>query len=78
MKFTWQKVFAFLGIIALGIIGLIIADQYDFLGGRTDESINIGTGSVEKIDQPFQLKKTEQLPDNTTVKRPLDGKRSNI
>lgn len=49
MKFTWQKVIMFIGIIGLGLIGLMVADQYDFIGGRDDSKITIGDGTPDPL-----------------------------
>ncbi len=35
----------FVCIIGTGLIGLMVADQLDFLGGRTSPSIGIGAGT---------------------------------
>lgn len=48
---TWKKVVLFLGIIGLGILGLVIADQYDFMGGRSadGETAVIGNGVPDPL-----------------------------
>ena len=46
---TWRKVGIFLGIIGLGIIGLIIADQHDFMTGRSSTQTAIGNGVPDPL-----------------------------
>lgn len=46
---TWRKVILFLIIIGFGIMGLIFADQQDFLHGRKDEITSIGDGIADPL-----------------------------
>lgn len=47
---TWRKVIIFVGIIGLGIIGIMVADQQDFLAGRTSaEDTTIGNGVADPL-----------------------------
>ncbi len=46
----FKKVIIFLGIIGLGLVGLVVADQQDFLSGRTsDENKTIGNGIADPL-----------------------------
>lgn len=46
---TWRKLVLFFGIIGLGIIGLMVADQYDFLTGRNSPATTIGNGTADPL-----------------------------
>jgi hypothetical protein len=59
MKFTWQKVIVFVGIIGLGLIGLMVADQYDFIGGRKNSEITIGDGTADPLVTNTDLNQKE-------------------
>lgn len=39
----------FLAIIGVGIIGLVVADHYDFIGGRKNDEITIGNGVPDPL-----------------------------
>ncbi len=49
MKFTLQKIILFFGIIFLGIMGLMIADQHDFRTGRKSTVTGIGNGTPDPL-----------------------------
>ena len=63
---TWRKVIVFLIIIGAGIFGIILADEHDFLSGRTEPQTVIGNGvadplvngNVPKIIQGSKVKTT--------------------
>jgi hypothetical protein len=46
---TWRKLGLFIGIIGLGIVGLVIADQQDFLNGRANTQTSIGDGIPDPL-----------------------------
>ncbi len=46
---TWRKLILFFGIIGLGIVGLMVADQYDFLAGRNSPATTIGNGTADPL-----------------------------
>ncbi len=52
---TWRKVALFIGIIGLGIIGLVIADQQDFLSGRANSGSIIGNGEPDPLAEEADL-----------------------
>lgn len=54
---TIKRIIFFFGILFLGIIGLVIADQIDFTKGRRGASV-IGNG----ISDPLIDKKDQELP----------------
>ena len=67
---TWKKIVLFAGIIGLGIIGLIIADQQDYLSGRTNSQTAIGNGTADPLAESAELipaKKIESVPVKKTV-----------
>jgi hypothetical protein len=49
MKFTLKKIIIFFSIIGLGIIGLMVADQYNFLNGRKEVVTTIGNGTPDPL-----------------------------
>lgn len=49
MNSTIKKIILFLGIILIGIIGLMVADQHDFLQGRTETQNTIGNGVADPL-----------------------------
>jgi hypothetical protein len=49
MNPTIKKIILFLGIILIGIIGLMVADQHDFLQGRTETQNTIGNGVPDPL-----------------------------
>lgn len=55
MNFLFRTIITFLAIITIGLIGLMIADQQDFLAGRTQTQTVIGTGGGP-IENPLSLK----------------------
>ncbi|HQV65137.1 MAG TPA: hypothetical protein PKZ56_02820 [Candidatus Paceibacterota bacterium] len=52
---TWRKVALFLGIIGLGIMGLVFADQQDFLSGRANSQSAIGNGEADPLAEDANL-----------------------
>lgn len=68
---TIKRVVLFLGIIGLGIIGLIIADQQDYLSGRTDGQASIGNGEADPLVKDVQLVPSKK---NTAPPTNIDGK----
>lgn len=46
---TWRKLILFFGIIGLGIVGLMVADQHDFLTGRKETITAIGDGTPDPL-----------------------------
>ncbi len=56
MIFTLRNIAIFLGIIGLGILGLVVADQTDFIDGRNDTQQVIGVGNSEPVINPLRLK----------------------
>jgi hypothetical protein len=54
--FTLRNIILFLGIIGLGIVGLVIADQADFINGRQNTQQVIGVGTSATIENPLRLK----------------------
>jgi hypothetical protein len=70
MKLTWQKVIVFIGIIGLGLVGLMVADQYDFLGGREGDKITIGDGTADPLVTGTSSTTTATVPNEKTV---IDG-----
>ena len=52
---TWRKVALFLGIIGLGIIGLVFADQQDFVSGRANSQTAIGNGKADPLAKDADL-----------------------
>jgi hypothetical protein len=49
MKTTIIKILLFIGIISLGIFGLMVADQYDFVTGRKNSVTTIGNGTPDPL-----------------------------
>lgn len=76
---TWRKLALFFGIIGLGIIGLMIADQYDFLMGRNDAAIPIGNGAADPLvsgtvsPRDYIQPGTSKNPSNEIVPTSIDG-----
>lgn len=68
---TFKRIAMFLGIIGIGIIGLIIADQQDYLSGRTDGQASIGNGEADPLIKDVQLTPSKS---NKTPPTNLDGK----
>jgi hypothetical protein len=58
---TTKRIIFFLGILFLGIIGLVIADQIDFTKGRSGASV-IGNG----IPDPLVDDKDQELSESRT------------
>jgi hypothetical protein len=86
MNPTIKKIILFLGIILIGIIGLMVADQYDFINGRTDNHNTIGNGvpdplvnnqnsDIQTIDEN---KKNPVSSNNTVLKKPSAASVPNI
>lgn len=46
---TWRKIVLFFSIIGLGIIGLMVADQHNFLNGRKESVTAIGNGTPDPL-----------------------------
>jgi hypothetical protein len=77
-----KKVVIFLGIIFLGIIGLVIADQIDFSSDRSlsqTNTIGTGTGSGEPSTAsvelaPSKINTKSKLP--TPLDENIDGVQS--
>lgn len=82
MKFTWQKIILFIGIIGLGLIGLMVADRYDFIDGRDNSQISIGNGVADPLvtsDRTMQretatitIPKQQKNPAVDGIKKPCD------
>lgn len=71
---TWRKLALFVGIIGLGIIGLIIADQQDFLNGRANTQTSIGDGIPDPLAKDANIvpikTRTTTTTSKATVKTP--------
>jgi hypothetical protein len=66
---TLQKILTFLGIIFLGIIGLMVADQIDFSHGRTLSHQNtIGNGTSDPILTESQKESSRDIKQETVTK----------
>jgi DNA/RNA endonuclease YhcR with UshA esterase domain len=89
MNPTIKKIILFLGIILIGIIGLMVADQYDFINGRTDNQISIGNGipdplvsseerTTQSVEKSEPNKKTDGSVSGTLPKKPSTASVSNI
>ena len=74
---TWRKIILFFGIIGLGIVGLMIADQNDFLSGRKESITTIGNGTPDPLVSGTASPTSESLPVKATpIKKqssPIDG-----
>lgn len=46
---TWRKLILFFGIIGVGIVGLMVADQHNFLTGRKESIPTIGNGTPDPL-----------------------------
>ena len=44
---TWKRIAWFIGIIIIGLVGLMVADQVDFLNGRKGSPSTIGGGVID-------------------------------
>ena len=68
---TIQKILTFLGIIFLGIIGLMVADQIDFSHGRTLSQQNtIGNGTSDPILIESQKESSRDVKQENDIKLP--------
>lgn len=69
-----KKVVIFLGIISLGIIGLIIADQQDYISGRdSTEASTIGNGiSDPLVSNEANVKTSAKLAPSKIIKEKTD------
>ena len=77
MKFTLKKIIIFFSIIGLGIVGLMVADQHNFLNGRKEVVTTIGNGTPDPLVSGTASPTSESLPVKATpIKKqssPIDG-----
>lgn len=80
---TTKRIIFFLGILFLGIIGLVIADQIDFTKGRSGASV-IGNGIpdplVDDKDQELSESRTDLSPSkiNTQINNEQKNNYQNV
>ncbi len=78
-----KNLFFFFAIIALGLLGLVIADQIDFKNGRVFSKQNsIGNGVSDPMvaelqEQKLQSSATELSPSKVQKKLPSTNSESN-
>jgi hypothetical protein len=76
MKFTLKKIIIFFSIIGLGIVGLMVADQYNFLNGRKEVVTTIGNGTPDPLVSGTASSTIQQNNPAGSVKKqttPIDG-----
>ncbi len=71
---TWRKVVSFLFIIGLGVLGLIFADQNDFLNGRTNDQTSIGDGIADPLVTEIKINNKQSTSGKAEVSG-IDGTR---
>lgn len=73
---TWRKIVLFFSIIGLGIIGLMVADQHNFLNGRKEVVTTIGNGNPDPLVSGAASPTTQRNNPTNSVKKqssPIDG-----
>lgn len=76
MKFTLKKIIIFFSIIGLGIVGLMVADQHNFLNGRKEVVTTIGNGTPDPLVSGTASPTTQRNNPAGSVKKqttPIDG-----